>query len=506
MDTNLNPITTIIGNKEYILTIKLFSEMPIKDDKGNITDTEVEGISLNKNALLSLIIDDNIFNPFSEATLILNSVEIYEKTSNSTFSFRGNGRDIVFIEFMQAIESNSNVEVSEEIKQVFMLTHAFIVTECCDIQYNKCRAKKLKLVELPQYLFNERKCTFNTGNASKTTDNNKDRSINTGDIIQSLIFECLNQDNDNNVDNLIDTTIFDKGKQKMFLSFLGDVSYSDAINYIRQYHLCEDPYNDSGILSYGRHLKKFTFESIGSIFKDHADPNKKHGIETLIFADTVNQNSESKDIIKYPIYNTIFRESFILKFNINNPSGNNSSDFLANIANISVGKPVTTHIIDLKMGNIKNIIEKFTKLYIDPFKEMYGNVELEPNFDLNLSKLKEKSKVFQNKKTDEPRDVSAAAINHTQLGALLFLQNTYNIELDGITSRQSGKFVDIVNNGTLDVGGSSRWDKYHIGRHFITSVKHVITQDRYVNVIETIKPYRIKDNKNTSLLSKILPK
>ena len=126
---------------------------------------------------------------------------------------------------------------------------------------------------------------------------------------------------------------------------------------------------------------------------------------------------------------------------------------------------------------------------------MYGNVELEPNFDLNFSKLEEKSKVFQNKKNDEPRDVSVSTMNHTQLGALLFLQNTYSIMLDGITSRQSGKFVDITNRGTLDIGGSSRWDKYHIGRHFITSIKHVITQDRYINLIETIKPYRVKDKK-----------
>lgn len=501
-----NPNTTIIGNKEYTLNIRLFNEMPVIDNNGKITDTVTENISLNKNALLSLVIDDNIFNPFSEAILILNSIEVFEKTSGSNFSFRGNGRDIVYIEFMQTIESDTNVEASEEIKQIFMLTHAFVVTECHDIQYNNSKAKRLKLVELPQYVLNERKCTFNTGNDSNSTDTNKDRSANTGDIIQSLLFECLNQDNNNNIDDLIDVTTFDKGKQKMFLSFSGDISYSDAINYIRKYHLCVDPYNDSGILSYGRHLKKFTFESMGDIFKEHVNPNKKHGIETLIFSETINQNTESKDIIKYPTYATIFRESLILKFNINNPSGNSSSDFLTNIANISVGKPVNTHIIDLKQGNIKSIIDKFTKLYIDPFKQMYGNVELEPNFDLNFSKLEEQSKVFQNKKNDEPRDVSAATINQTQLGALLFLQNTYNIMLEGVTSRQSGKFVDIVNNGTLDVGGSSRWDKYHIGRHFITSIKHVITQDRYINLIETIKPYRIKDTKNTSIISKILPK
>lgn len=491
-----NPNTTIIGNKEYTLNIKLFSEMPIMDNNGNVTNTVIENISLNKNALISLVIDDNIFNPFAEAILIFNNIEVFEKTSGNTFTFRGNGRDIVYIDFMQTIEGDTNVEASEELKQIFMLSHAFVVTECYDIQYNNSKAKKLKLVELPQYLLNEKKCRFNTGNGSNSTNTNKDRSANTGDIIKSLLLEGLSQGENTPKEDLIDSTNFDKGQQKMFLSFSGDVSYSDAINYIRKYHSCVDPYNDSGILQYGRRLKKFTLESIGDIFKEHGNPNKQHGIETLIFGDTVNQGTEIKDTIKYPLYNARFRESLIIKFDVNNPSGNSSSDFLSNISNISVGKPVNTHIIDLKQGNIKNIIEKFTKLYINPFKQMYGNVELEPNFDLNFSKLEEKSKVFQNKKNDEPRDVSVSTMNHTQLGALLFLQNTYSIMLDGITSRQSGKFVDITNRGTLDIGGSSRWDKYHIGRHFITSIKHVITQDRYINLIETIKPYRVKDKKN----------
>jgi len=495
MHSNLpasNPTTTIIGNKEYTLNITLFNEMPIMDNDGNIANSTVEGIALNKNAILLLVINDNIFNPFSEATLILNSVEVYEKSSDEKFSFRGNGRDLVYIEFMSNLESDTTVAPSEEVKQILMMSHAFIVTECCDIQYDKRKAKKLKLVEAFQYYLNEKKCAFNTGNNSNSTDSNKDRSIFTGDIIQSLLFDCLKRDYNISVDNLIDTKKFDRGKQQMFLSFSGDVNFSDAINYIRNYHSCEDPYNDYGILNYGRYIKKFTFESLGKIFKEHSESDKGHGIETLFFNDTINQNTKSGDIIKYPYYSTILRESAILTFNINNPSSNSSSDFLVNVANISTGKPVNTYIIDLKIGNTKNIIEKFTKLYIDPFKLMYDNVELEPNFDLNVSKLKKQSKIYQNKKNDEPRDVSAATINQTQIGAFLFLQNTYSIELEGFTSRQSGKFIDVVNNGTQDIGGTSRWDKYHIGIHFITYVKHIITQDRYTNVVETIKPYRIK--------------
>ena len=491
-DSNLN--TTIIGNKGYTFNITLFNELPIIDANGNVKNSKREGVALSKNALLLLVIDDNIFNPFSEATLILNSVEVLEKSHDTKFSFRGNGRDIVLIEFMSKLENDTKIDVSEEVKQELMLSHAFVVTECCDIQYDKRKAKKLKLVEAFQYYLNEKKCAFNTGDGSNATASNKDRSNFTGDIIKSLLFECLKRDSTFSIDKIIDIENFDKGKQEMFLSFPSDVSYSDAINYIRLYHKCDDPYNDYGILHYGRYNKKFKFESLGKLFADH--PNT--GTETLIFNDTLNQNSKSANIVRYPVYDAIFDESKIVKFNIDNPNSNSSLDFIMNIANISVGKPVNTHIIDLKTGNIKNIIEKFTKLYIEPFRAMYNNVTLEPNFDLNVGKLEEQSKIYQNKKNDEPRNVAAATINQTQLGALLFLQNTYSIELEGFTSRQSGVFVDIVNNGTLDIGGSSRWDEYHMGRHFVTSVKHYITQDRYSNVIETIKPYRIKESQSTT--------
>ena len=490
-DSNLN--TTIIGNKGYTFNITLFNEQTIMDNNGNITRNLTEGVPLSKNALILLVIEDNIFNPFSEATLILNGIEVFEKSNDIKFSFRGNGRDIVFIEFMSKLENDAKIDNSTAVKQELMLSHAFVVTECRDINYDKRKAKKLKLVEAFQYYLNEKQCEYNTADDTKTTsaDTNRDRSLPTGNIIKSLLMKCLDRNSSFKIEDLIDNSNFDIGVNQMCLSFSGDVNYSDAINYIKMCHTSNEPYSDSCILNYGRYTKTFKLESIGKIFAEHA--NETRGIETLIFNDTLNQPSKGSNVVRYPVYNAIFTESKIIKFNIDNPSGNSDLDFLANIANISVGKPVNTHIIDLKTGNIKEIIKKFIKLYVDPFKQMYGNIRLEPNFDLNADKLNKQSAVNKNQQNNEPKDVSKAKIDYTQIGALLFLQNTYSIELEGLTSRQSGKFVDIINNGTLDIGGLSRWDKYHMGRHFITSVKHYVTQDRYTNIIETIKPYRIQE-------------
>ena len=86
---------------------------------------------------------------------------------------------------------------------------------------------------------------------------------------------------------------------------------------------------------------------------------------------------------------------------------------------------------------------------------------------------------------------------------LLYLNgHTYQFKLEGLTHRQSMTFIDVVKNSdNPDVNNPTKWDYNHLGRHLITSVKHIFTQDTYMNEIETIKPYalRSKDNNNQSI-------
>ena len=74
---------------------------------------------------------------------------------------------------------------------------------------------------------------------------------------------------------------------------------------------------------------------------------------------------------------------------------------------------------------------------------------------------------------------------------MLFLSDVYTFTLQGITSRQACKFVDVyrVDNATIEI---TQYDKNNLGRHFITNVRHIISQDTYSNIVETVKPYIIK--------------
>ena len=87
-------------------------------------------IFLTRNAVMHLEIDDNIFNPFSSATLIIaNDQHVIEKTLNP-YVFLGNGRDIVDVEIIPIKTGNfDNDSKNEENKEYLGLKYQFVVTE-----------------------------------------------------------------------------------------------------------------------------------------------------------------------------------------------------------------------------------------------------------------------------------------------------------------------------------------------------------------------------------------
>jgi hypothetical protein len=56
-------------------------------------------------------------------------------------------------------------------------------------------------------------------------------------------------------------------------------------------------------------------------------------------------------------------------------------------------------------------------------------------------------------------------------------------------------FIDVVKTAENTDGGykATKWDMNTLGRHLVTSVKHIFSINTYHNEIETIKPYRLVD-------------
>ena len=67
--------------------------------------------------------------------------------------------------------------------------------------------------------------------------------------------------------------------------------------------------------------------------------------------------------------------------------------------------------------------------------------------------------------------------------------------MTGKTHRKSLCFVDVVKSAESKNGRyvATKWDLNNLGRHLITSVKHIFEFNTYYNEIETIKPYRLVD-------------
>ena len=97
---------------------------------------------------------DNLFDPFLKAEIMLyNDNNAIERTvatdlnSQKGFTFRGDGRDVLFLEIipLKSTDKEYKLEESKEYNQVFSLRNLFTVIEDTDIVVEGATFKKIKL-------------------------------------------------------------------------------------------------------------------------------------------------------------------------------------------------------------------------------------------------------------------------------------------------------------------------------------------------------------------------
>lgn len=469
IDNNNNPFLTKIGDKDYYLKMILFN------DRGDV-------MPLNKNALRQIIINDNIFNPFHSAEMyISNDMGVIER-SDFAFTFLGNGRDFLVFECMPDIGVPNGYE-DEKLREKYMLKFYFVVSSCMEVQIQNSTVKHLQLIEVSQFLLNEKSSLLNSVDvlidqgaeiSSLINATNAARSAKTGDLITNILKQGITND--------IVFESMDKGAESLFVNSAGNITYNDLLNYVRVYHKGEKNY-DFCILSQDRYKKSFSNIPISEIFQKHM----QNVIETFVFSGVgkdVNQNK-----LTWSISPIIYAESQIINFNIEKPAGKHTIEHFINANYMSTAKQFKTLIMDLKTGNMNNLLNIYKSMFVLPFKDLFAGHELDVNVFLNNDR--KQGNVYVDVRGAEPRDVSASLSNLNQVNSMLFLSDVYTFTLQGITSRQAGKFVDVyrADSATDEV---TQYDKNNLGRHFITSVRHIISQDTYSNIVETVKPYIIK--------------
>lgn len=462
------------GDREFYFRLSLY----------NYPEGDV--IVLKKNALRHLEIIDNVFNPFHTGTIILtNDFNILER-SITPYTFLGNGRDMLDIEIIPVVTGDFDKDMSnKDIRKVLGLCFTFVVIEATELIYNNSLCKKIKLVEYGQYFLNERYGNVLALAGAPKGDTNASNSQDTGTIIKRILTQVFGSGDifgktfDANSNNTLNLRVYDS------------TPWNQILTYVVNAHTDEN--GSPCILQFSRGEKKFELFSLAKIFSNHDKAENK--VETLLFPGS---ETITKLNITFKHCPAIFSESKINEFYTESPTASFAIDLLANEHIASYSRRDNTFIYDTRSSSKEKLIETFNKLFCTPFSELFSGYNLKPNFYSN-NEVTNTNYSSTGRCHNEHRQT---AINQ-KLKSLLFLGYVYKFKLLGNSNRMSNKFCDVIRadlNNNID-GEPSKWDMNTLGRHYVTTVRHIFTQDTYINEVETIKPYRLSKKKGNTIES-----
>ena len=464
------------SNKEYYFELCLLNSI------GNV-------VFLKKGQLLSLVIEDNIFNPFHIGNLILNDDNNLLEKGPNPFTFLGNGRDILVLKIIPAPNNKFEPETKDEkIKEFLGFDFKFVIVESKQITYNNAVCRRLDFIEYGQYALAENICNIfgitqatGIGNYMNTNAGN---SIPTGEVVKKIIEEVFKTADIYYKDPISGETIFDmSGNEPIMVSPYGLVSYMEVLSYVLTFHIHEE---SPCILSFDRHQKKFIMMSLKRLFEKHDN----YVQESIIIPNQTKSNS-SDSVIKWQYSKYTFAESRVNKIYIESPAAKYNINYSSNGAILSHSKSTKSMIFNLQALHSDTFTEKYYNLFVKPFENTFNSYKLDVNFHISPN-IQDNYNTF---KGNLPPILEEKKYLNQKLSTLLYLNGSvYQFKLEGLTNRQSMTFVDVVKySDNPEDSTPTKWDLQNIGRHLITSVKHIFTQDTYTNEMETIKSYVIKD-------------
>ena len=463
-----------IGDFKYQLNMFLFN------DKNQF-------IALNRNAIRQLTITDNIFNPFHEATLLMvNDYQIFERT-NLNYTFLGNGRDIIYIDLMPTLTGDDSEFDDEQKRKMFSLHFAFVVIKCEDVMFQNSLCLKLELVEYEQYLLNENNFTVSSASLTTTDINktNNERSAYTGDLIKALLTNALTTENRKKP--IINEQNFDRGSTQEFYTPLVACSSVDVINAMLELHSSQEN-NDWCVLNCDRYTKTFSLQSLADIFKKNSQlVIESIKLKQLVADETSSDGGTQLGSIKWqPTALTFDDLSHISEYFTDHSNANFIIDLQTNKITNSDIKPDKAFMMNVRQGFSEEVLKAFSELYIKPFGSLFASKKLVPI--VQLTNLQKSGTALASETRHTPSAISSSTTAIQKYNAMLFMDRVHIFNLPGISCRQAGFFIDVTTE-TDEL--KTLWDYRTLGRHFITLVQHVFTQDTYQNRIETIKPYAV---------------
>lgn len=484
-----------------------------------LVNPDGDRLDLSKGSMYNISLTDNLFDPFLKAEIMLyndnNAIERTVPTSVNSqkgFTFRGDGRDVLFLEIipLKNTDKEYKLEESKEYNQVFSLRNLFTVIEDTDVVIEGTTYKKLKLYDLDERKLKEKNLDFNSFNTIQFSENkslsgvplfnldNDEVSNNTGIMIRELLkFTLVMNDEDifytdkrgrRNGSEAITYIDFENGSSVINYSSNAYKKAIDDLKYLYNIHNSNLESKDFSILKKDYFTGKYTLINSKSFFDRAYNKDNDEGGTFLLEKINISgagslkvNNTGDKSPKNTPEFNEKSQALNVRFFNT-------SFDLLNEKVNTKIVheydfKNKTFNIMQ-KESNIINAKEKFDNYYV---QNMKGKPKPYPSQIItNLKKLNFNYENIYNLYGENENVTTSAGLNKLLKDSIM-TNIGVEVQLKGQMFRRSGKFITI-DRDSMDP--KNEFDDRFLGTYFIINVDHTfIKDDLYINRIFAVKTY-----------------
>jgi|TARA_A100000171_G_scaffold50979_2_gene63813 hypothetical protein len=474
--------------------------------------------NLSKNTVKNLNINDNVFEPYTKCSLSFiddeNSFERLKNENNNLefddndslvegFTFRGDGRDFVYIEIIP-IKDATIVSQGDKYNNVFGFRNLYSVIKSVDKDTSNGKLKTIHLMDIDEKNLSEKKSFFSTKNLLQTDKplfllSNKEREVETGTCMLNLLKDVLGYEDEKfitNIDETGETPDFEKGLSKIFYTSPAENTALKDLMYLYEKNVSNNSNNDFSILKKDLYNGLYSLKSMSGIFKTAYNKSDntplENNIEKLIITGKTNASEQSnQNTLKTPSVISFGEMSDIQTINFfNTDSLINSKKIVTNVLH-SYDFNNKIFKINKKDSDITNIKNIFKENYVN---DMKGSDDSPfPNMVLNETKTTNKSFQHNYSLYGENKNILKGEGINKLLKSSLITNLGAEIIVKGQMFRKTGNFISIDrNNFYVD----NTFDDKFLGIYFILNVEHNFIEDtKFENKILAVKTYIYKDPK-----------
>lgn len=474
-------------------------------------------LNLTTQSVVALSINDNLTKLTHSAELVLsNDNDIIERSYNNPgesyttrqkdidttnsidFFFRGDGRDLVLILITPRDSDVITDQKEPNISNPYTLKFLFSIIDIKDeVPNSGKKLKVLKLQDLDERILLEKNLGFTTANFidKKNVVNldNSGRGIQTGDVIKYILSQTLTRSGkiqDTSEIKFATNNAWDNGATTLYYSSPTPYNAYQDLMYVLRRHVSSEQF-DPCVLRKERN-NTWSLMGLSNYFKNSYDKASDGAgilhIEKFLIQSvgaTVNVVLKKDRTPTNLINNTGYiNSSYITDYKIYHSEASDLQDNVITHAVHSYQLNDKQFNIDLTRNNVDVAKKTFENLYVNPFKGDNGRPSA--NFYLNL--IRKNNKNIKNVFTivDDSIDQRLNWGRNQILLNALYKNLTLEFIVDGISTRQAGRFISIDREDALP---TSKFDDRLLGTWLIVNIEHIFSSTTYQNKIIAVKTY-----------------